>query len=77
MRYWNDPFHFSLEMGRGIQTAFVGKSLPGRPDNFMVLLTPDNVRAHVEERKRAIREWAQRHPEFVQAFEAARDKAGF
>jgi hypothetical protein len=76
MKYWNDPFHFSLEMGRGIQTAFLGKPLPGRPDNFMALLTPDKIHAHVEERKRAIRAWAQQHPEFVEQFEVARNKAG-
>jgi glycosyltransferase domain-containing protein len=75
MKYWNDPFHFSLEMGRGIQTSLAGLSLPDLPDNFMMRLTPDNVAAHVASRREAIRLWAKDHPAFVEEFDRERRKA--
>lgn len=74
MTYWNDPFHFSLKMGKGIQTSLAGLPLPGRPDNFMVRLTPDMVDEHIAQRRTAIRAWAAQHPDIVAAMEAERQK---
>jgi hypothetical protein len=68
MRYWNDPYHFSLEMGRGIQQSLAGNPGGDLPQNFALRLTPDKVAAHIEVRRSAVREWAQTHPEFVAAF---------
>lgn len=74
MTYWNDPFHFSLRMGEGIQTSLAGLPLPGRPDNFMVRLTPDMVDAHIAQRRSAIQKWALQHPDFVATMQAERQK---
>jgi hypothetical protein len=65
MRYWNDPLHFSLSMGRGISGSLGGLSVPDLPDNFMVRLTPDNVAAHIKSRREAIGRWAQDNPSYV------------
>ena len=74
MTYWNDPFHFSLAMGRGITAALTGQNDPGLPDNFMVRLTPDNVAALVQSRHAAIKRWAQDNPSFVDEFNKERLK---
>ncbi len=75
MKYWNDPIHFSLAMGAGIQASLAGREVPDLPSNFMMRLTPDNVAAHVESRRRAIERWAKEHPAFVEEFEQARRAA--
>ena len=69
MTYWNDPYHFTLEMGRHIQIALIGSPQRGVPYNFMVRLTPDRVPAHIEERREAVRRWSQGEKEFVGRFE--------
>jgi hypothetical protein len=65
MKYWNDPLHFSLSMGRGISGSLRGVSVPDLPDNFMVRLTPDNVAAHIKSRRDAIGRWAQDNSSYV------------
>jgi hypothetical protein len=68
MRYWNDPYHFSLEMGGAMLRTLAGIRSEGVPHNFAQRLTPDNVAAQVESRRVAVREWAKANPEFVAAF---------
>lgn len=75
MIYWNDPFHFSLAMGRGIAESLAGIPDPALPANFMVRLTPDLVPGWVAAQREAIRRWAQDHPDFVAAFGAAKHKS--
>ena len=70
MRYWYDPYHFTLEFGRGIQQSLAGVPAGDLPGNFALPLTQANVAAHVESRRGAIREWAQATPAFVAAFHA-------
>ena len=48
MTYWNDTFHFSLTMGRGILASLAGVALAARPDNFMERLTSERVAPHDE-----------------------------
>ena len=74
MEYWNDPFHFSLKMGYGIQASLAGQSSAGLPQDFLVRLTPDLVPAHVEQRRQAVRHWAQENQAFVASFEDERQK---
>jgi hypothetical protein len=74
MRYWNDPYHFSLEMGAAMQRALAGRS-EGTPANFMVRMTPELASAHVASRRKAIQEWARANPEFVSALRAGRRSA--
>lgn len=77
MRYWNDPFHFSLTMGEGMLSSFLGKPVAGLPANFMAVLTPAEVPAHIEARKAAIRQWAAEHPDYLKQLDDERIKAGF
>jgi hypothetical protein len=72
MTYWNDTFHFSLRMGRGILASLAGIPLSARPDNFMEQLTPERVRSHIEGRREAVGRWAQANPSLVARFEEAR-----
>lgn len=65
MRFWNDPYHFSLEMGRGMLQSLTGAPGADLPRNFALRLTPDRVAAHIESRRSAIRQWAEANPEFV------------
>lgn len=74
MVYWNDPFHFSLATGHGIQARLAGLTVPGLPDGFMVKMTPDQVPAHVESRRQAVRRWAEQNSSFVAQLEEERRK---
>jgi hypothetical protein len=74
MTYWNDPYHFTLKMGRGIQIALAGGSAENAPVNFMMKLTPDTISKHVETRKDAVRKWAEGQPDFTRRFEEERQK---
>jgi hypothetical protein len=44
------------------------------PDDFVVHLTPDRVAAHIEQRRNAVRRWAQSEQAFVQRFYKERIK---
>lgn len=76
MRYWYDPYHFSLEMGAAMERSLAGLPVPGAPANFMQRMTPETVAAHIAARRRAIRAWAKAHPEFVASLAAERRKIG-
>jgi len=71
MRYWNDPFHFSTDLGRLIQASLAGRPLPGTPANFMQVLTPVNAQDYVKAQRAAITEWAAQHPDFVKQMKEA------
>lgn len=74
MRFWNDPYHFSLEMGRSMLQSLTGVPGVDVPQNFALRLTPDRVAAHIESRRRAVRLWAEANPEFVENFQEERRK---
>jgi hypothetical protein len=68
MRWWYDPYHFSLEMGRAMQLALTGARSPEWPSNFMILMAPENAPSHVAARRAAIKQWARENPQFVRHF---------
>jgi len=74
MTYWNDPYHFTLEMGRQIQLKLIGSRSEVGPDNFMVRLTANGVAEHIEQRRQAVRQWAQTEKEFIARFDEERRK---
>ena len=74
MTYWNDPYHFSLEMGRAMQHALAGVPRADLPQDFMVRLTSEAVRPHIAERRAAVLQWASRNAEFSARFEEQRRK---
>lgn len=67
MRYWYDPYHFTLEMGAGILKSIAGISMTELPDNFVRRLTPRNINDHISERINAVRTWESANSEFVTA----------
>jgi hypothetical protein len=75
MIYWNDPFHFSLAMGRGIESEIAGSPEPGLPKNFMMRLSPAEVDSYVASQRYAARSWAREHRDFVAAFEAEKKRS--
>jgi len=75
MVYWNDPFHFSLAMGRGITESLAGIPDLSLPANFMQRLTPDLVPAWVAAQRAATQRWGRDNPAFIAALDAAKRKA--
>jgi hypothetical protein len=69
MRFWYDPYHFSLEFGRAILRTLAGARDQDIPGDFGQRLTTQNVAAQVANRRAAIREWAKANPAFVAAFQ--------
>ena len=74
MKYWNDPLHFTLEMGRHIQLSLSDTRDVDTPPNFMVQMVPDSVFAHISQRRNAVRKWAATQEQFVERFQEARGK---
>jgi hypothetical protein len=74
MPYWNDPYHFTIEMGTAIQRALADEKT-GAPANFELRLTPDNVHAYRVERERAIQRWMTNHGRFMAQVAEERRKA--
>ena len=74
MRYWNDPYHYSLEMGAEMQRALAGGRSSDAPENFGMRITPDLVAAHIALRRQGIARWAAANPDFVAKFMQERRK---
>ena len=72
MKWWNDPIHFSLNMGRVMMNAFLGHPLKDTPANIMRPLNPQTVEAVIAERRQGLLHWAATHPDFVSDFEEAK-----
>jgi hypothetical protein len=68
MRYWNDPYHFTLAFGRAMELLWTGRRAGDAPDDLMMRMTPALAAGHVEHRRRAIRLWALQNPDFVTTF---------
>jgi hypothetical protein len=73
MKYWNDPFHFSLEMGRAMSESILNEA-EGIPSNFMLRLTPELVPEHIASRRASIQTWADENPEYVTKLEEEHSK---
>lgn len=76
MRYWNDPIHFSLPMGQLMLREFLGDIDAEMVDNLAVRLTPQNVETVIRERRAGLKQWAMKHSDFVELFEATKRAAG-
>lgn len=74
MTYWNDPFHFSLEMGALMQRSLIGRQTPDTPDSFMVELTPENVDDHIAQRRAAIQIWMKENPDVTEKISSEHQK---
>lgn len=74
MQYWNDPYHFKLDLGRMVMRSLLGQPVPGMADDFKVVLTPSLVAEHVAKRRAFAEQWAKSHQEFVAAFNRERQK---
>ncbi len=73
-RYWYDPMHFTLEIGRQMLNSFALSSIDLGPvsDRFVTRLTEDEVKPYIARYQDTLRQWAGQNPEFTAAFEAGR-----
>lgn len=76
MKWWYDPIHPSLAMGRLMMRAIKGEIAPEMPANFMWRVTPETVESIIAERRAGALAWAKRNPDFAAAFERAKKTAG-
>ncbi len=74
MIWWNDPTHFSLNMGREMMNAYLGHAEKDAPKNLMRHVTPATVESVIAERRRGALRWAATHSDFVAAFEAMKTR---
>lgn len=72
MKWWNDPTHFSLNMGHAMMKAVLGQSEQGIPGNLARPLNTDTVESVIAERRAGALHWAENHPDFVEDFEEAK-----
>jgi hypothetical protein len=72
MKYWNDPIHFNMTMGRLMLRAFSGEKDAELPNNFMVALNRRTVEAVIENRRAGLDRWTAEHQRFAALFEAAK-----
>ncbi len=73
MKWWNDPTHFSLNMGRAMMKAYLGQPEQGMPANLARPLNTDTVESLIAERHAGALHWAATHPDFVKDFEDAKN----
>ncbi|RDI48128.1 hypothetical protein [Aquicella lusitana] len=72
MKWWNDPTHFSLNMGKAMMNTYLGHPDKDTPANLMRPLNPDTVESVIAERRAGALRWAAAHPDFVMDFEEAK-----
>lgn len=72
MRWWNDPIHFSLNLGRVMLKAYSGKADKDTPKNLMRDLNSKTVESLIAQRRAGVLHWAAAHPDFVANFEDAK-----
>ena len=71
MRYWYDPFHFSLAMGELVQRSLAGAAVDA-PSDFMLTITPDTVGRALAVRLAGMQDWIARNQDHVRLFDAIR-----
>lgn len=72
MKWWNDPIHFNLNMGRTLLNTYLGNPEKNIPKNLMRILNTNTVETIIAKRKAGIIRWAANHPDFVMAFDDAK-----
>ncbi len=72
MKWWNDPIHFSLNMGHAMMQSLLGQAPAGTPSNLMRELNPSTVESIIAERRAGALRWAAAHPDFLEEFEEAK-----
>ena len=73
MSYWYDVNHFTPEVGRHIAQAMNGTPLPDTPDNFGVLVTPENLDRVLSDWTTGRDAWIQANPDYTSQIEKALD----
>lgn len=72
MKWWNDPIHVSLNMGRAMLKSYSGKPDKETPKNLRRDLNPQTVESIIAERRSGLLHWVAKHPDFVMNFEDAK-----
>ncbi len=74
MTYWNDPYHFTGEMGAWIQSSLAGVTLDGPPINFKKRITQSGVHEYVTDHQEAVHRWMKDQSDFIERFAKERRK---
>ena len=77
MRYWNDPFHFSENLGSEMLLElqkFIRGELTN--DNIIMAVTEENIPQIIANRKKMAERWAAKNPKFVDQMIKRRDELG-
>lgn len=69
MKFWNDPTHFSANMGRAMLHAYLGRPAKDAPKNLMLPLNSKTVEEVIAKRRDGALHWAASHPHFVNNFD--------
>lgn len=72
MKWWNDPIHFSLNMGRSLLSTYLEPHTLNLPKNFRRDLNTKTVETVIAERRDGLFRWTARHPDFVMDFADAK-----
>lgn len=74
MKYWNDPYHFKLDVGEMIQRSLLRQAVGGTTGDFKATLTPATVTAHVAARRAFVRAWMKDQQPFAASVAAEHRK---
>jgi len=72
MLYWNDPYHFSFEVGGMIERAIEGIKSGQASSYTAIRMTPDSVARHMQQRREDLSDWRKKNREFAAVFETER-----
>lgn len=76
MKWWNDPIHFSDNMGHLMLLSFLGAPNPEIPSNLLRAVKPSNLMTVLQERRNGLNQWILKNQQFVTAFNVAKVTAG-
>jgi hypothetical protein len=71
--YWPEAFHFSPALGELVARAMTGLRTPDMPENFGVLLDPENMDANLAAWRQERDQWIARHPELAERMRKAEE----
>ncbi len=69
LKNYIDPSHYRSEVGDLVLNRILEYNDEKVPDDFGVLLTPENIESHIEQVRSDREAWAKKHPDEVKLVE--------
>lgn len=76
MQWWNDPIHFSDNMGHLMLLSLLGHGTSKIPNNFFRSVTANNYQIVLQERKAGLNAWIRKNRWFAEKFDTTKKIAG-